>query len=313
MQIEASNLTKFYNSRVVVDGLTFSLTPGKITGFLGPNGSGKSTTMSMMLGLIRGKGQTLFDGKRYKSLKHAPRRIGIYLGPDSFHPRHTVRQHLKISAFTRGVSRGRIQSVIDEVGLGPARSLKIRDLSTGMRQRLGLAAALLSEPEALILDEPANGLDPQMVLWLRDYLKNFARAGGTVLLSSHLIHEVAQFVDDLLVIAQGQLIASESLDAFLQRQKPSSYLVRTSQSDEFRRVLANNGIEHNRVSEDVLEVSVQQSTTFTRLAVANEIELQEIQPVGSNLEDVFLELTSQRSDFAGHSRPTEQAGEGKVD
>jgi ABC-2 type transport system ATP-binding protein len=299
--IEASVLSKVYGGRVVVNQLSFSLEPGKITGFLGPNGSGKSTTMSMMLGLVQGKGQTLFDGKTYRALAHSPRRIGAYLGPGSFHPRHTAREHLRISAFTRGILLSRVDEVLDLVGLTPASFTRVKGMSTGMLQKLGIAAALLSEPEVLILDEPANGLDPQSVQWLRSFLQDFAQAGNTVLISSHLIHEIAQFADNLLVIAQGELIASESLDAFLKRQKPSGFRVRTSQVDTFAGLLETNSFTHNRVSEDVVEVQSEKSTAFIKLALENAIEIYEIQPVGSNLEDIFLELTSDRNDYVAET------------
>ncbi len=295
--IESTALSKVYGSRVVVNQLSFSLEPGKITGFLGPNGSGKSTTMSMMLGLVRGKGETLVDGATYATLKDAPRRVGAYLGPGSFHPRHTAKEHLQISAFTRGIPLTRVKGVLELVGLTSASSIRVKGMSTGMLQKLGIATALLSEPEVLILDEPANGLDPQSVQWLRSFLQDFAQSGSTVLLSSHLIHEIAQFADNLLVIAQGELIASESLDSFLKRQKPSGFRVRTSQVDTFAALLESNSFAHSRVSEDVVEVQAEKSTAFIKLALEHAIEIYEIQPVGSNLEDIFLELTSSRNDY----------------
>ncbi len=311
MLIEATALSKRYGSRIVVDQLSFSLEPGKITGFLGPNGAGKSTTMSMMLGLARGKGETLFDGKTYKTLKDGPRRIGAYLGPGSFHPRHTAREHLRISAFTRGIALYRVNDVLDAVGLGTAASMRVKGMSTGMLQKLGIATALLSEPEVLILDEPANGLDPQSVQWLRSFLQDFAKSGNTVLLSSHLIHEIAQFADNLLVIAQGELIASESLDSFLKRQKPSSFRIRTTQVDTFASLLETHNFQQSRASEDVLEVYSENSTPFIRLALDHGIEIFEIQPVGSNLEDIFLELTSNRSDYVSESPSTHNAKKGR--
>ena len=297
MLIESADLSKSYRSRVVVNHLSFSLEPGKITGFLGPNGSGKSTTMSMMLGLVRGGGETLFDGHAYPKLPDGPRRVGSYLGPGSFHPRHTAKEHLRISAFTRGIRTSRVAEVLDLVGLTPASATRVKGMSTGMLQKLGIATALLSEPEVLILDEPANGLDPQSVQWLRSFLQDFAKSGRTVLLSSHLIHEIAQFADNLLVIAQGRLIASESLDSFLKRQKPSAFRVRTSLVEKFSALLETTRLPFTRVSDDVLEVESDTSTAFIELALKNGIEILELQPVGSNLEDIFLELTSGRNDY----------------
>lgn len=315
MQVVANGLTKQYGSRRVVNNLSFELEPGKITGFLGPNGSGKSTTMGLMLGLISGSGSTHFDGKTYRSLNAAPRRIGVYLGPGSYHPRYSAKRHLRISAFTRGISFKRIKPALEAVGLTSARRVKIREMSTGMVQKLGIATAILSEPEVLILDEPANGLDPQSVQWLRLFLQDFAQKGGTVLLSSHLIHEISLFADNILVIAQGQILASESLDTFLKRQTPSGYKVRTEQSSVFVEILEAQGIVHQRVSEDVIEVSVSSSLTFTKLAVENNIELAEVQPIGSSVEDIFLSLTTSRQDYSGvqPAQQTESKSESGTD
>lgn len=298
MQVVAEGLTKRYGQRRVVNDLSFELEPGKITGFLGPNGSGKSTTMGLMLGLISGSGFTHFDGKTYRSLNAAPRRVGVYLGPGSYHPKYSAKRHLRISAFTRGISFKRIKPVLEIVGLTSARRVKIREMSTGMVQKLGIATAILSEPEVLILDEPANGLDPQSVQWLRLFLQDFAQKGGTVLLSSHLIHEISLFADNILVIAQGQILASESMDTFLKRQTPAGYKVRTEQSAVFIEILQAQEIEHKRVSEDVIEVLVSSSLTFTKLAVENNIELAEVQPIGASVEDIFLSLTTSRQDYS---------------
>lgn len=307
MEISATGLTKTYGSRLVVDDLSFTLEPGKITGFLGPNGSGKSTTMSMMLGLISGEGETLFEGKKYRSLENGPRRIGAYLGPDSFHPNQTASDHLRISAFTRGVKMSRVNFVLDEVGLGAASSMKTKRMSTGMLQKLGIAEAILSEPEVLILDEPANGLDPESVQWLRGHLQDFAHSGGTVLLSSHLLHEISQFADNLLVIAQGSLIASEPLDSFLKRQKPSGFRVRSSQSAELVTLLDQKQVSFTRVSADVIEVQVETSSSFTKLAVQHSIELDEVTPVGANVEDIFLQLTSDKNEYSA-TKATQRKG-----
>lgn len=309
MQIEARNLSKKYGSRKVVDDLSFELAPGKITGFLGPNGSGKSTTMALMLGLVHGNGVTLFDGHPYRSVSKGTRRVGAYLGPNSFQPKYTAEKHLRVSAFTRGVQRSRIKQVLEIAGLSSARRTRVRDMSTGMLQKLGVATALLSEPEVLILDEPANGLDPQSVQWLRDFLKSFAREGGTVLLSSHLINEVSLFADNILVIAQGKLVASETLDTFLKRQTPTAYRVRTEQTETFTAQLTGANIAFERISEDVIEVRTSSSVEFSKLAALNSIELMEVTPVGSSLEDVFLSVTAGREDYAGTLPPSQGAEE----
>lgn len=301
MLVVAEKLTKKYGSRRVVNGLSFELEPGKITGFLGPNGSGKSTTMGMMLNLVHGTGSTYFDGKLFRKLRGGTRRVGAYLGPGSYHPKYSAKRHLRISAFTRGIPFARIKPVLEEVGLSLARKTKIRDMSTGMVQKLGIATAILSDPEVLILDEPANGLDPQSVQWLRQFLEAFAQKGGTVLLSSHLIHEVSIFADNILVIAQGELLASESIDAFLKRQKPLGFKVRTLQSETFVELLLARQITHTRVSDDVVEVSASTSWEFTKLAVEHNIELTEVQPIGSSVEDIFMSLTTDRQDYTAAS------------
>lgn len=299
MNIEAKNLQKKYGSRTVVDNLSFELEPGKITGFLGPNGSGKSTTMAHMLQLISGSGKTVFDGKSYRSLPRGTRRVGAYLGPKSYHPKYTAQRHLRISAFTRGIPTRRVAEVLEVVGLSSARHTRTRDMSTGMLQKLGVATAILSGPEVLILDEPANGLDPQSVQWLRSFLKEFAAAGGTVLLSSHLINEVSLFADNILVIAQGKLIASESMDTFLKRATPSGFKVRTLHAERFTQLLTDEEITVSRVSEDVVEVHTESSIAFAKIAAVHDLELLEVSPIGSSLEDVFLAVTAGLEDYAG--------------
>lgn len=298
MQIEAIGLTKRYKSRSVVDGLNFTLEPGKITGFLGPNGSGKSTTMALMFGLVIGKGLTHFDGRIFRSLKNGPSRIGVYLGPKTFHPNVNAQQHLRISALTRGIPLSRVSEVLELVGLSSASKTNTKAMSTGMLQKLGLATALLSSPEVLILDEPANGLDPQSVQWLRNVLKEFSISGGTVLLSSHLINEVELFADNLLVIARGKLIASETLDTFLRRQKPTGFKVRTDESEKFISALNASGLPNQRLSLDVVEVQSEKTLNFIKVAAKNNIEILEVVPIGSSLEDIFLSLTAGQDDYS---------------
>ena len=292
MHIVASGLSKSYGFSKVVDDLSFDIKPGRITGFLGPNGAGKSTTMALMLQLANGRGKTLFYGKTYASLPGGTRRIGVFFSPDTFHDNYSARKHLYISAFTRGIPFSRVKEVLNEVGLGNVGGKKIKNFSTGMKQKLGIATALLSSPEVLILDEPANGLDPQSIQWLRQLLIDFAAAGGTVFLSSHLISEIALFADDLLVIAKGALIVNESMDTFLTRETPSAFKVRTRQSEEFQLQLDKEGVPHQRLSEDVLEIRIESSLDFLTVAVARRIEITEILPVGSSVEDIYLMLTS---------------------
>jgi ABC-2 type transport system ATP-binding protein len=211
-QVEVSGLTKRYGHTTVVDDLSFVLHPGSITGFLGPNGAGKSTTLRMMLGLTRpSAGSALFDGHAYVDLSEPSRVVGAVLESNDFHPARTGRNHLRVLAAQAGIGAARVDEVLDTVGLTKAADRYVRTYSLGMRQRLGLAGALLGNPRVLMLDEPANGLDPAGVAWLRTLLRDFADQGGIALVSSHLLAELAQSVDRVLIIADGQLLADTDL------------------------------------------------------------------------------------------------------
>jgi ABC-2 type transport system ATP-binding protein len=206
-------LTKRYGELVAVDGVTFSLEPGTVTGFLGPNGAGKTTTLRLLLGLAEPTaGEVLVFGRRYRELDQPIRRVGAVLESSDFHPARSGRDHLRALALAAGLALGRVEEVLEQVELSRAAARRVRTYSLGMRQRLGLAAALLGDPELLILDEPANGLDPAGVRWLRTFLQAFAAQGRTVLVSSHLLAEVAQTVDRVLIIDHGRLLASGRLE-----------------------------------------------------------------------------------------------------
>jgi ABC-2 type transport system ATP-binding protein len=202
-------LTKRYGDLVAVQGLTFSLTPGSITGFLGPNGAGKSTTLRLLLGLARPtSGTALVFGRSYADLEHPARQVGAVLESNDFDPGRSGRNHLRALALAFGVDRGRVEEMLELVGLQGAADRRVRTYSLGMRQRLGLAGALLGDPALLVLDEPANGLDPEGVHWLRGFLRQFAAQGRTVLISSHVLAEVAQTVDAVVIVNRGRLIAT---------------------------------------------------------------------------------------------------------
>ena len=207
--VQVAGLTKRYGSVLAVDGLTFSLRAGSITGFLGPNGAGKSTTLRLLLGLaMPTAGEALIFGKRYADLKRSPHRVGAVLESGDFDPGRSGRNHLRALALAIGVDRGRVEEVLELVGLLESANRKVGKYSLGMRQRLGLAAALLDDPDLLLLDEPANGLDPEGVHWLRGFLREFAAQGKTVLVSSHVLAEVAQTVDSVVIINHGRLLAT---------------------------------------------------------------------------------------------------------
>jgi ABC-2 type transport system ATP-binding protein len=210
--VTATSLTKRYGKLLAVDELTFSLGPGTVTGFLGPNGAGKTTTLRLLLGLAEpSAGEALVFGRRYRELDRPSRRVGAVLESADFHPARSGRNHLRALALAGGLPLSRVDEVLELVELSGAAERRVRSYSLGMRQRLGLAAALLGDPELLILDEPANGLDPAGVHWLRNLLRTLARQGRTVLVASHVLAEVAQTVDQVLIIDHGRLLASGSL------------------------------------------------------------------------------------------------------
>jgi ABC-2 type transport system ATP-binding protein len=211
--VTASSLTKRYGELVAVDDVTFSLDVGTVTGFLGPNGAGKTTTLRLLLGLAEPtSGEALVFGRRYRELDQPARRVGTVLESNDFHPGRSGRDHLRALALAAELPPSRVEEVLELVRLGAVASRRVKTYSLGMRQRLGLAAALLGDPELLVLDEPANGLDPAGVHWLRTFLRRFAEQGGTVLVSSHVLAEVAQTVDQVLIIDRGRLVASARLD-----------------------------------------------------------------------------------------------------
>jgi ABC-2 type transport system ATP-binding protein len=211
--VEVSSLTKRYDGVVAVDQLSFTLAPGTVTGFLGPNGAGKTTTLRVLLGLAApDAGQALVFGRRYHDLEQPARRLGAVLESNDFHPGRSGRDHLRVLALAAEIPEGRVDEVLKIVELADAAGRRVKTYSLGMRQRLGLAGALLGEPELLVLDEPANGLDPAGVHWLRSFVRGFADRGGTVLVSSHLLAEVAQTVDRVVIINRGRLVASARID-----------------------------------------------------------------------------------------------------
>jgi len=234
--ITVTGLTKRYGHRLAVDDLGFELRPGRVTGFVGPNGAGKSTTMRMMVGLTRpDRGEVRYDGVRYGELRDPARVVGSVLDPRCMHPGRTARDHLWALAALSGVPRRRVDEVLAEVGLGAVADRRAGAFSLGMRQRLALATALLGDPRVLLLDEPSNGLDPDGIHWLRDRVRRFADEGGTVLVSSHLLAELAKLADDLVVVGAGRLIAAETVAALTARTGRSledSVLALTARASE---------------------------------------------------------------------------------
>jgi ABC-2 type transport system ATP-binding protein len=288
MVLEIESLTKLYGGMPAVDGLTFRIEPGRIVGFLGPNGAGKTTTLRILLGLAAPTaGTATIDGRRYRDLADPIRRVGAVLEGSTFHPGRTARGHLGVVALAGGVARGRIPEVLGLVGLSDAADRRVGGYSQGMRQRLALACALLGDPEALVLDEPANGLDPEGVRWLRDLLRAAADEGRTILISSHILAEVAQTVDDVVILHRGRLVAQEPLRALTGAGGVS---VRTSQPERLARALAVGGHLVEREGGDGLHVRGATVEEVGETAAAAGVALHELR-AARTLEDAFLELT----------------------
>ena len=290
--IEIQGLSKRFGEVAAVDDLSFSAREGAVTGFLGPNGAGKSTTLRMLLGLVRpSEGFATIGGKRYAELAEPFRHVGAVLETDAFHPGRRARDHLRVLAVAAGLPLARVDAVLREVDLADAGQRRVKGFSLGMRQRLGLASALLGEPEILILDEPANGLDPEGVHWLRQYLRAFADGGGTVLISSHVLAEVAQTVDDVVIIANGRLVTQSSL-ADMANGAPFGVRVRTPQAEALRDALTAQGITAQLVAADAL-VALESTAEAVGLAAAGAgAVIYEMTPEHFNLEEMFLELTT---------------------
>ena len=297
------HLTKRYGDHTVVHDLSFTVEPGRVTGFLGPNGSGKSTTMKMMLDLASpDRGTATINGSRYRDLPDPARTVGAMIESDAFHPGRSGRNHLRILADATGISHRRVDAALEEVGLTDAADRQAGAYSLGMRQRLGLAAALLGEPPVLILDEPGNGLDPEGVRTLRDRLRAHASDGGTVLVSSHLLAEVEHLADDVIVIQGGRLVAHGAL-AELQR---AASLVRTRDPHRLAAVLEQAGAATEAAGPDGLIVREMPIDEIGERSFAADIALHELSPQAGSLEELFLNWTA---DAATDSSTTQEVNQ----
>lgn len=287
LQIE--HVTKKYGHEVVVDDLTFCVPPGRVTCFLGPNGAGKSTTMKVLLDLAKADhGRATIGGTRYREMEDPARTVGVVLEPNAFHPGRSGRNHLRVIADGAGIAPDRIDEMLEKVGLAHAADRHVGGYSLGMRQRLGLAAALLGDPPVLILDEPGNGLDPQGIRWLRDLLRERAAAGGTVFVSSHLLSEVEHLADEVVVINHGQLVVTGAL-ATLQKRGTS---VRTADPGPFTSLMRSAGATVHAGSEDDLVVRGMGIAEIGDRACAAGIALHELSPQSGSLEELFLDWTT---------------------
>lgn len=304
--IEIRNLTKRFGGNLAVDDLSFDVQPGRVTGFLGPNGSGKSTTMRCMVGLDRPqRGVTLFDGRAYTSLSRPLHEVGALFDAGYVHPGRSGRNHLRWLAATNGIGAERVDECLAMVGLTEVAKRKVRSYSLGMRQRLGLAGVLLGDPHTVILDEPANGLDPEGIRWIRDALTHLARQGKTVLVSSHLLAEMALMADDLVVIGRGRLIEQGPVSNFIDRHATKWVRVRTPYPAAFVDHLRRIGAGDLQPSgQDGIEIHGLPIEQVGELAARTGTILHELSSQTASLEDAFLQATAGAQEYvSGGSTP----------
>lgn len=296
--IKASHLSKLYKKTKAVDDISFQVETGKVTGFLGPNGAGKSTTMRLMLGIDNGSGTTTFEGKKLSDYQDPSTMVGILLEAKAFHPTRTARNHLSILARAGNVDLKRVDEVLEIVGLSEVAKKGPGKFSLGMSQRLGLAAAILSNPKYLILDEPANGLDPEGIVWLREFLKDYADKGNAVFVSSHLLNEMAVMADNVIVIGRGKLIADTSIKELIASNTSSSVYVRSSDNKKLAGLLATKKIDLKNVDAGI-DVFNSKTDAVGKLAFQSGITIFELTQKNASLEEVFLDLTEGQDQFHG--------------
>ena len=297
--IDVRGVTKRYGEKIAVDDLTFSVAPGIVTGFLGPNGAGKSTTMRLILGLdAPSEGSATVNGKAYRDLRAPLREVGAMLEARAIHTGRSGYNHLLALALTHGIPRSRVDEVIDIVGLGDVAGDRVGGFSLGMGQRLGVAAALIGDPATVILDEPANGLDPEGIRWIRNLLKRLASEGRTVFLSSHLMSEMAQTAEHLIVIGRGRMIADTSVEDFVRRASADAPVrVRCAQLTALRDALVGEHVEIESPERGVLEVSGLSSERIGEIAAADGFVLHELTPLQASLEDAFMHITQDAVEY----------------
>jgi ABC-2 type transport system ATP-binding protein len=303
--IEVEHVSKRYGDKLAVDDLTFVVKPGIVTGFLGPNGAGKSTTMRMILGLdAPTAGTTRVGGRSYRDLEAPLHEIGAMLEARAVHTGRSAFHHLLAMAQTHGIPRSRVDEVIDLVGLQSVARKRVGSFSLGMGQRLGVAAALLGDPATVVLDEPANGLDPEGILWIRNLLKGLATEGRTVFLSSHLMSEIALTAEHLIVVGRGRLIADTTVaDVVAQASSNAAVLVRTGRATELHDALAGPGVVITTPEPGLLDVHGLTSVEIGEVAARHGIALHELIPQRASLEDAFMRLTGDTVEYHAAAPP----------
>ena len=300
--IEANGLTKVYGAKTAVAGVSFTVRAGQVTGFLGPNGAGKSTTMRMIMGLDRPTAGTVtVNGLPYVRHKAPLRQVGALLDAKAVHTSRSAYNHLLAMAATHSIPKARVHEVIEMTGLDAVARKKAGGFSLGMGQRLGIAAALLGDPQTLILDEPVNGLDPEGVVWVRNLVRYLAGQGRTVFLSSHLMSEMAQTADHLIVIGRGRVIADAPMKDIISGKGQSRVRVRTDQPDRLSQLLAGRGASIEVRERELLEVTGLEARTIAATALENQVMVYELTPLVASLEEAYMELT--KDDVEYHSLP----------
>jgi ABC-2 type transport system ATP-binding protein len=298
--IKAAHLTKRYRKKIAVDDISFEVETGKVTGFLGPNGAGKSTTMRLMLGLDNGHGATMFDGQKLHSYSQPAKVVGILLEAKAFHPTRTPYQHLRVLADAGGIPTARVSEVLDIVGLHDVAKKKPGKFSLGMSQRLGIAAAILGQPKYLLLDEPANGLDPEGIAWLRQFIKDYADNGNAVFVSSHLLSEMALMADNVVVIGKGKMIADTSIAKLLADNAHSSVLVRSPKLSQLQNALSKAKASVKE-TENGLLIEGMTTDDIGKLAFKDGLPIYELSMQNASLESVFLELTAGAREYTSQT------------
>ncbi|GGQ21198.1 ABC transporter ATP-binding protein [Streptomyces mutabilis] len=296
--IDVQNLTKEYGTRRAVDDLTFTVRPGRVTGFLGPNGAGKSTTMRLVLGLDRPTSGTAAVGGRPYSVLHEPlRHVGALLDARAAHGARTARDHLRVLAASNRIPARRVDEVLEETGIASVARRRVRTYSLGMRQRLGIAAALLGDPEVVMLDEPSNGLDPEGIIWIRELLRRLAAEGRTVLVSSHLMNETASFADHLVVLGRGRLLADTPMREFIDARVQPSVRIRTSDATALKAALARHGHDAVEGDDGYWTVPHARVDDIGRAVSAAGVPILELSSAEGTLEQAYLDLTAAEAEF----------------
>jgi len=307
--IEVSDLTKTFGSTTAVDHVSFTVRPGMVTGFLGPNGAGKSTTMRMIVGLDRPTaGEARVNGVAYRQLRDPLRQVGILLDAKAVHTGRSARDHLAAMGATHGIGRKRVDEVIALTGLQSVARKRVGGFSLGMGQRLGIAAALLGDPRILILDEPVNGLDPEGVVWVRTLARHLASEGRTVFLSSHLMSEMAQTADHIVVLGRGRVIADAPVAEIVASATGGSVRVRTPQADSLTAALVAEGATITPQTDGALSITGIAAARIGELAAAGGVVLHELSPVAASLEQAYLELTQGEVQYVSGPAATTEGG-----